>query len=187
MTPKQYRQANGKIYPVIVVILGYFVVTLGAFVALENGGNPRTYVQLIAAVVAIVISTVMFLTKRETKACAIGLLASSAAAYVIICLFNSTAGIYVYAIPILFASMAYLNMRMVALGNVVILISNVLRIVINWSNDSAVQTAAFVSMFTLVIMAFASYSATKLFLMLKIWSLFKKQQLYRKNPTKRWH
>ena len=41
MTPKQYRQANGAIYPVVLVILGYFVCTLLAFVLL-SGGNGRT-------------------------------------------------------------------------------------------------------------------------------------------------
>jgi len=162
MTPKQYRQANGKIFPVIIVILGYFIVTLGAFVAVSGGGNPRTYVQLVTAIVAVIVSSVMFFTKRDTKACAIALLSSSAVAYAVICLFNTTPGTYVYAIPILFATMAYLNMRMVALGNVVIFVSNVLRILINWSNDSATQTAAVVSLLTIVLMAFASYSATKL-------------------------
>ena len=161
MTPKQYRQANGKIYPVVVVILGYFVVTLLAFVCF-SGGNAKTVGQLVAAVLAIGVSTFLFLTKRETKTCAVGLMASSALAYFVICLLNSTDGTYVYAIPILFAAMAYLNMRMVYLGNVVIVLANVIRIIINWSNESAVQIAAFVCMFTLVLMFIASVNTTKL-------------------------
>ena len=161
MTPKQYRQANGRIYPVIVAILSYFVFTLMAFVLL-SGGNGRTVIQLVAAGAAIISSTILFVGKRETKICAIGMLASSAVAYAVICLFNSTPGIYVYAIPILFASMAYLNMRIVLLGNAVIIISNILRILMTWSDDNATQTGAFVCMFSLVLMTFASYSATKL-------------------------
>ena len=85
MTPKQYRQANGKIYPVVVVILGYFVVTLLAFVCF-SGGNAKTVGQLVAALLAIGVSTFLFLTKRETKTCAVGLMASSALAYFVICL-----------------------------------------------------------------------------------------------------
>ena len=161
MTPKQYRQANGAIYPVILAILGYFVLTLLAFV-LISGGNGRTWAQLIVAGMAIIISTVLFIAKRETKLCAIGLMASSAVAYAVICLFNSTPGTYVYAIPLLFAAMAYLNIRMVFLGNAVIIISNIIRILLTWSNDSATQTAAFVAMFSLVLMAFASINATRL-------------------------
>ena len=141
MTPKQYRQANGATYPVIVVILGYFILTLLAFVFI-SGGNARTWIQLIVAILAVVISTVMFIAKRDTKICGVTLMASSAAAYAVICIFNSTPGTYVYSIPILLAAMAYSNARMVALGNVVVLVSNIVRILINWSDDSATQTAA---------------------------------------------
>ena len=161
MTQKQYRQANGAIYPVILAVLGYFVFTLLAFV-LVSGGNAKVWAQLIASVLALVISTVLFITKRDTKACAVTFMASSAAAYAVICLFNSTAGVYVYAIPILLASLAYLNMRMVVLGNLVVIISNIARIVMNWSNESEVQTAAFVSMFSLALMIYASITATRL-------------------------
>ena len=161
MTPRQYRQANGKIYPVVVVILGYFVVTLLAFIFF-SGGNVKTIVQLVAALVAIGLSTFLFLTKRQTKICAIGLMASSAFAYFVICLLNSTTGTYVYAIPILLASLAYLNMRMVYLGNAVIVLANIIRIIINWSNEFEVQTAAFICMFTLILMVIASVNTTKL-------------------------
>lgn len=161
MTPRQYRQANGKIYPVVVVILGYFVVTLLAFIFF-SGGNVKTIVQLVAALVAIGLSTFLFLTKRQTKICAIGLMASSAFAYFVICLLNLTTGTYVYAILILLASLAYLNMRMVYLGNAVIVLANIIRIIINWSNESEVQTAAFICMFTLILMVIASVNTTKL-------------------------
>ena len=118
--------------------------------------------QLAAAVVAIGVSTFLFFTNRNTKICAVGLMASSAFAYFIICLLNSTTGTYVYAIPVLFAAIAYLNMRMVILGNSVIIVANILRIILQWSGDSEVQIAAFVSMFTLILMAIASINTTKL-------------------------
>lgn len=89
-------------------------------------------------------------------------MASGAVAYAVICLFNSTPETYVYAIPILFAAMAYLNMRMVVLGNAVIIIANIIRILLNWSNDSADQTAAFVSIFSIVLIAYASINTTRL-------------------------
>ena len=56
---------------------------------------------------------------------------SSAIAYAVICLFNSTPGTYVYAIPILLASMVYLNLRMVVLGCVVVIVSNIARILLS--------------------------------------------------------
>ena len=161
MTPRQYREANGKIFPVIVVILGYFILTLTAFIAL-SGGTVKTFSQLIVSVLVVIVSAVLFFTKRDTKTCAVGMMASSAVAYTVICLFNSTPGTYVYAIPILFAAMAYLNMRLVVLGNIVLFVANILRVMLTWSNDSAVQTSAVVSMLSILLMMFASINATRL-------------------------
>ena len=114
------------------------------------------------ATLAIIISTILFITKREKKICAVGFMASSAAAYAVICLFNSTPGTYVYAIPILLAAMAYLNLRMICLGSAVVIVSNVARIILTWSNDSATQTSAFVSMLSLVLMIYAAINAIRL-------------------------
>ncbi|MBO5372360.1 MAG: hypothetical protein J6A75_06545 [Lachnospiraceae bacterium] len=68
MTKTQYRRANGTVYPVLMVILVYIVFSLLAFI-LTKGDQVtwRTYIQIVGAVVALVVSTIFFLTKREEK------------------------------------------------------------------------------------------------------------------------
>ena len=43
MTKEQYRRANGATFPIIMVILGYFAITLFVYgVTSESGANWRT-------------------------------------------------------------------------------------------------------------------------------------------------
>ena len=161
MTSQQCREANGKIFPVIIAILGYFAFTLFAF-TMTGQGTARTWVQLIVTVGALIASVLFFVVKGDTKLCSIVLMVSSAVAYVVIALFNSTEGIYVYSIPILISSIAFLNMRIAVWGNVVILSANILRILLNWEESHGYQTAAFVSMFSLLLIAFSSISVVRL-------------------------
>lgn len=161
MTSKQYREANNKIYPVIITILGYFVLTLLASI-LTTDETWKVWAQFITSLGSLLISTFFFIFKKGTKLCTLATLGSSAVAYTVIALFNSTEGTYVYAIPILLTSMALLNLRLVVCGNIVILVANILRVVTNWKDDSAYQITAFVSILSLILIAIASISITKL-------------------------
>ncbi|MGN1148598.1 MAG: hypothetical protein ACI4TB_09260, partial [Lachnospiraceae bacterium] len=64
MTQKQYKDANTTAYPLVMVIFGYFLITLIAAV-LSTGGTWRIFLQIAATVVTIVLSTVTFLLKRN--------------------------------------------------------------------------------------------------------------------------
>lgn len=69
-----------------------------------------------------------------------------------------------YVFAIIIVSMAFLNAKLTVYGNIVTLVANILRIVIHWENESAYQTAAFIDMFTLLLVAIASITVTKLLL-----------------------
>lgn len=122
----------------------------------------KVWAQFITSLGSLLISTFFFIFKKGTKLCTLATLGSSAVAYTVIALFNSTEGTYVYAIPILLTSMALLNLRLVVCGNIVILVANILRVVTNWKDDSAYQITAFVSILSLILIAIASISITKL-------------------------
>ena len=122
----------------------------------------KVWAQFITSLDSLLISTFFFIFKKGTKLCTLATLGSSAVAYTVIALFNSTEGTYVYAIPILLTSMALLNLRLVVCGNIVILVANILRVVTNWKDDSAYQITAFVSILSLILIAIASISITKL-------------------------
>lgn len=163
MTQDQYRRANSRVYSVLLVILGYFLLTLIAFVATGNA-TWKAWVQMVVAIVALAVCTVSFLTKRDTKLCAVVNMVSGAVAYTTLVLLNSTEGTYAYAFGILFAAMTFLNIRLTIGGSVVIILSNILRIVVNWQSTSEYQTMAFVNMLTILLVSFAAISVTKLLL-----------------------
>lgn len=163
MTQKQYLRANGRVYLVLLVILGYLLLTLTAHLIVASG-SWRIWVQLAMTIAALIICTIVFLTRRDTKFCSVVILGCATVAYVALVLLNGTEGTYVYGFGILFASIIFLNERLVIVGNVVIIISNVLRIIMNWQSTSEYQTMAFVNMFSILLIAFASISVTKLLL-----------------------
>ncbi|MBD5462126.1 MAG: hypothetical protein HDR24_03560, partial [Lachnospiraceae bacterium] len=68
MSSNQYKQANKVVFPVLIVIMGYIVLSLGAYI-LKGSADWQTYVQVVASVVGIVVCVVLFLTKRDTRLC----------------------------------------------------------------------------------------------------------------------
>lgn len=164
MTREQYRKANGVVYPIIMVILGYLALSLIAFAVFNaKEANWKTWLQLGASVVGIVGATVGFLTQREKKAGAVTILFSATVAYVVVCLVNTTPGTYVYAFPILFASMTYLNIRIMVIGNTIVVVSNVVRLLINLKvADDSLLSASVVAIFTVTLAAVASIKVAQL-------------------------
>ena len=46
MTKEQYRAANAKIFPVIMIILGYFMITF-LLAAISGTGSGRVWIQIV--------------------------------------------------------------------------------------------------------------------------------------------
>lgn len=161
MTKEQYRIANAKIFPVVMIILGYFLVTFLLSV-LSGGGNVRVWIQIVGTIIAILLSIFALLKYRETKAGAITMMCSCAVAYVIIVLFNSNSSVYTYVFALIITSMAFMNLRLVVLANVVTIIANLLRIVFYWKSDGSYLSQSIIEVFSLLLVAIASIIVTQL-------------------------
>ena len=162
MTEDQYRRANGIAFPVLMVILGYVALSMGASVLAGKGG-VKVILQAIVAIVAIIVSIVVFVRKRNTEKCAIIMLCSAAFSYVVIRLLGMVEDTYSYAFPILFITMAYLNRKMIVTGNIIVITVNVLRVIIRAKTiegDSGVPMV--VAVFVSCLVAYASIRITKL-------------------------
>lgn len=157
MTREQYRAANTRIFPVIIIILGYFLITFLLSI-LSGQATWRIWIQLIFAITAIVVSVIAFLKDREIKACTIALMGSCALAYVVIVLLNSSNGVYAYVFALIIASMAFLNVKLTIYGNSVAIIANLLRIIINKCDP----TSSIIEMFSLLLVAASCITATRL-------------------------
>lgn len=161
MTEEQYKRVNSAIYPVVIIILGYIAISMVLW-AVTNAGTWKTWLQLISAAAGILISTTAYITNRKKKSCGVIMMASSAIVYAIISLIGTTVSTWTYALPILFAAVAYLNMRLVVCGNVVTLAVTVIRFMMAVTGQKDALSELVLALITLALSAFASISAVKL-------------------------
>lgn len=159
MTSEQYKRANKAVYPVLLVILGYFSVVTGIRI-FSGGGTVANFVKIGVCIVAILVSTFFFLTKKDTKAAGVAMLAVSSVAYAVVVLFSENIEVFAYAFPILFAAMTYLNIRLVIGGNIVILLSSTIKLVMHIK--SADKVAYIFIVLISVIVFFASVQVLRL-------------------------
>lgn len=112
MTREQYKRANAVVYPVFSVIMGYVFLSLLAFMAFSDPSAVtwKTYIQIAGALTGIIVCTVVFLAKRDTKLCANTMVLSGVIMYMIIRLFGTTEDTCMYAFPILSAFWQHMHL-----------------------------------------------------------------------------
>jgi methyl-accepting chemotaxis protein len=165
MNENQLKRANSVVFPVILVIVGYVLLSLVMYIINSDSSlvTWKTYLQVAAAALALIVSIIVYIAKKDTLLCAKLMLGASALMYLIIRLVGSTESTSMYAFPILFAAMAYLNMKIVATGNAVIIVANVVRIATHLDEfNSGDGSAMFVGVFVSILVAYSSIMITKL-------------------------
>lgn len=161
MTEEQYKRANGAVFPIVMIILGYIAVSMVLW-AMSNTPTWRTGAQLGAAVAAIIISVIAYVTGKTTKRCGVILMVSAAVVYAVVCLFGTTSGTWTYSMPVIFAAMAYLNIRLIIGGNTVALFVSVIRLISGIVSNSEHLEEYVIALIVLTLAAFASIRAVML-------------------------
>ena len=162
MTPSQYRRANKRMYIILMIVFGYLLFTfVGA--GLSRGMDTSLIIQIVVTTLSILVSTFSLLKMRDTRPGMIVLMAAAALTYAVIALTNQNEYTFLYAFVFIVLSMCFYNMRLVFLGNAVVIISNAIRLIIrNNPADAAYGQKAFILMLTLVLVAIASMTVTKM-------------------------
>ena len=162
MTSNQYRRANKRAYIILMMILVYLLgsVVLGTVL---NGFTGAMATQMAMIVVAMVISTIALIVLPDKRVGMICMMVPGAASYVVVALLNRNEYAFIYAFVFIIMSMCFYNLRLVILGNVVVFITNIVRLILrgDFSDSMAVQEAI-VTMFTIAMAAFASISVIRL-------------------------
>lgn len=162
MTEKQYKRASGAVFPVNMVILGYIAVSMVMW-ANTSGGTWRTWIQLAASVIGLVVSVAVYVTCKETKKCGVIMMGCYAAVYVVVSLFGTTVSTWTYALPILFASAVFLNIRLIIGGNTVAITITLIRLIMAvMSPDKTGLADLVLALIILALVAFASLRAVTL-------------------------
>ncbi len=162
MTANQYKRANKRVF---IVLMSIFVYLAGSLIvgAVLNGMVTSIIVQLGTIVFAVAVSTIAFITLRSTRPGMILMMATGALTYVVVALMNRNEYTFLYAFIFISLSMCFFNMRLVFLGNTVVIITNIIRIIQNSdSSDPMYGQESLVLMFTLILVAVASISVTKM-------------------------
>ncbi len=128
MTAKQYQRANLAVFIVYMIIEGYVFLTQLLYLFLGEA-SWRSWLQIAVEALAILVSVGAFVLWRGKRECALALISSAAVLYFMVSVIGTSRDqAFIYCFPILFAAFAYLNLRMIIMGNIVIVVSNVLRI-----------------------------------------------------------
>jgi len=161
MTEEQYKRANGAVFPIVMIILGYIALSMVLW-AMSTTPTWRTWVQLGAAVAAMIVSVIAYLTGKTTKRCGVILMVGAAMVYAVVCMLGTTGGTWTYSMPVIFAAMAYLNIRLIIGGNTVAILVNIIRLISEITAGNEVSSERVVALITLALAAFASIRAVML-------------------------
>lgn len=160
MNSQQYSRANKRVFLAAIIVFAYIAFTLFAAFGIKGADTTRIIIQLVAAIAVIVISIIAFLTKRNSRTGALMMVSAMTAGYFIIALFNLTIGTWTYAIPLVIAAMVYLDTKMMMVMNGVIIISSVIRLIMQLKAGGAVLQNDVIAVFVLVLVGYASDSIT---------------------------
>ncbi len=152
MTESQYRRANKAVLGVIVVILVYFTMVMGAR-TFTLDADLGTYLRVGIPVLMLVGAVASYVMWRDQKKGSLGIIICASVAYVVVVLFGTSVGTYAYAFPVLIGALAYYNKRLVFIGNVVIIVINATRIFLL---DKSQISDSVTALLTIFLVAYAS-------------------------------
>ena len=160
MNSQQYNRANKRVFLAAIIVFAYIAFTLFAAFGTKEADATRVIIQLVAAIAVIVIAVIAFITKRDSRTGALMLVGAMTVGYFIIALLNSTIGTWTYALPLVIAAMIYLDIKMMMVMNGVIIISGVIRLVMQLGTGDAALQNNVIAVFVLVLVGYASNSIT---------------------------
>lgn len=164
MTNEQLKKANKVVFPVMTLIMAYLSFAMIAMLLAKSPLiNWKTYLLTVVSFISLLVTVVLFLTKKDTEICGKGMLVTGAIVYVVFRLFGSTEDTCIYAFPMIFASMAYLKKKTIIVGNVLVLSSNIIRIIMNPGVFATADgTTVIINLFVCILVGYSSIFITKL-------------------------
>lgn len=164
MNEKQYLRANKRVFLAVTIIFAYITLTMLAALAANHGDHfVRIVIQCLVSIGVIIISTLGYLTRKETHTCAIILTTAMMVGYAAVALLNATEGTWAYALPLVIAAMVYLDERLMKIINSVFLLVNIVRLMLDFDpHASAALTNKVLALFVLLLVSYASISITRM-------------------------
>lgn len=163
MKENQYLRANKRVFIASAVVFAYITVTVTAALLVHAGAHTGDMImQLAAAIGVLVVSSVVYAAKKTTRTCAVTLVTAMTAGYVVVSLLNSTEGTWAYALPLIIATMVYLDERMLMIMNGFVLIVNIVRVCTHLhAANPNILASSVLAVFVLLLVSYAAISITR--------------------------
>lgn len=164
MTENQYIRANRTVLFTVIIVFGYIALTLMAALGVGDGHNKgKILIQFVVALAVIIVSVAAYILRKKTRVCELTIAVSMAFGYVVLILLNSTDGVWTYVLPLIMASMVYLNEKLILWADGIAIAGNVIRLIMDYNMYNGVAMASRVlAILVLVIVTCISLSVTKL-------------------------
>lgn len=164
MTKEQMKRANGVAFPIIMVIASYVFLTLIAYLAFSpDMVDWKTYLQIIVSVITLVVCITTYVVKKKEKICGYAMLTTVGMLYVVLRAFGNTDETGMYALPVLFVAVAYLDVKLITIANAVVMIANILRLLLRLDELAAGGGSnTVITIFVCILAGFASVNITRL-------------------------
>ena len=149
MTENQYIRANRTVLFTVLIVFGYIALTVMAALGVGDGHNKgKILIQFVVALAVIIVSVAAYILRKKTRVCELTIAVSMALGYVL---------------PLIMASMVYLNEKLILWADGVSIAANVIRLIMDYNMYNGVVMASRVlAILVLVIVTCISLSVTKL-------------------------
>lgn len=132
MTKEQLKKANRVVFRIMIIIMAYLCFAMvGTVLSQLPAVSWRTFLLTVVLIISMIGTIVLFLTKKDTELCGKGMLIFGVLTYIVFRLFGASECTGFYAFPIIIASMAYLNRKIIMTGNFLVLGVNLIRFLMN--------------------------------------------------------
>jgi methyl-accepting chemotaxis protein len=163
MEREQMKRANRVVYPVLLSVMLYLVVTMSIGVASALGVNWKTCTMLGASILGVVVCSIFYFAKKDSEIGSLGMLITTTVVFIVVRLFGTVMDSWVYGVIIILAAMMYLNKKWVIVINILCFVCNIIAVVINSSMLSGNSgTTMVISILFSIVIGFAAIKITDL-------------------------
>ncbi len=161
MTENQYKRANMAVFPILLALI---LLNSGMLLTILVSGSAtiNTYIQLLVYFVISAVIIAVYITNREKYICSLILYTSGGIIYIVMMCFNMQQISFIYALPIIFAYIAYLNKRLMYISNIVVILAYIIQCVRLSLTGEPDQYTMIIGLMVMFLSAFATIRVTKL-------------------------
>ena len=163
MTENQYKRANMAVFPILMTLV---LLNSGMLLAMlvSDSATINTYVQLLVYFVTAIIIITAYITNRDKYICSLILYMSGGIIYMVMMCFNMKQISFIYALPIVFSYIAYLNKRLMYISNIVVILAYIIQCVRLSMAGVSDQYTMIIGIIVMFLSAFATIRVTRLLL-----------------------